>query len=48
MEVIYGESSSFIDQRSWQEKAGRYRKFASRFRGKRFVDLELGIGRHNQ
>lgn len=48
MEVNYGESSSFIDQRSWQEKAACYREFVNRFRGKRLVALEFGVGRRNQ
>lgn len=48
MEVNYGESSSFIDQKSWQEKAARYREFVNRFRGKRLVVLEFGVGRRNQ
>ena len=48
MEVNYGESSSFVDQRSWQEKAACYREFVNRFRGKRLVALEFGVGRRNQ
>lgn len=48
MEVNYGESSSFIDKKSWQEKAARYREFVNRFRGKRLVALEFGVGRRNQ
>lgn len=48
MEVNYGESSSFIDQRSWQKKAAGYREFVNRFRGKRLVVLEFGVGRRNQ
>ncbi len=48
MEVNYGESSSFIDQRSWQEKAACYREFVNRFRGKGLVALEFGVGRRNQ
>lgn len=48
MEVNYGESSSFIDKKSWQEKAARYREFVNRFRGKRLVVLEFGVGRRNQ
>ena len=43
MEVNYGESSSFVDQRSWQEKAACYREFVNRFRGKRLVALEFGV-----
>lgn len=48
MEVNYGESSSFVDQRSWQEKAACYREFVNRFCGKRLVALEFGVGRRNQ
>lgn len=48
MEVNYGDYSSFIDQKSWQEKAARYRDFVNRFHGKRLVTLEFGVGRRNQ
>ena len=48
MEVNYGESSSFMDKKNWQEKAARYREFVNRFRGKRLVALEFGVGRRNQ
>lgn len=44
----YGDYSSFIDQKSWQEKAARYRDFVNRFHGKRLVALEFGVGRRNQ
>lgn len=48
MGVNYGDYPSFIDQKSWQEKAARYQEFVNRFRGKRIVALEFGVGRHNQ
>lgn len=48
MDVNYGESSSFIDQTSWQEKAILYREFVNRFRGKRLVILEFGVGWRNR